>query len=390
METRTTDVVIIGAGSVGSMAAWQLAARGVKVIGLDRFSIPGSFSAYAGESRIFRTVYIEGGHYTPLLRRAQELWRRLESESGVDLLQKDGAVTIVGHGHPDLRALERASSDYALQHEILTGDAARARFPGHVIEDTDTVFFDPEGGYVRPEKAVIEALKAASRNGATWLGNRKVLAIEPAGSRWRVRTAQEAVVADKVIVSAGTGAGGIATALGTHLSVLPQVLTWFPMKTPGSGAYSGDGAPVFMRRSNDAQFYGFPSSDGWTVKVAASVYLEEVAGMERPLSYDPGHLETIRSWVRTYLPDLHPDPIRTAVCADGYTVDHTGLLGEVPGMPGVIAALGFSGHGFKMASSLGAVAAELAWDGSSATDVSFMDPGRFLPAGRTLSTLEFA
>ena len=59
MATLETDVAIIGIGSVGSMASWQLAPRGVRVIGIDRFSVPGPFSAYAGESRVSRTVYAE-------------------------------------------------------------------------------------------------------------------------------------------------------------------------------------------------------------------------------------------------------------------------------------------------------------------------------------------
>ena len=99
---------------------------------------------------------------------------------------------------------------------------------------------------------------------------------------------------------------------------------------------------------------------------------------ELPLVWDPRHLDTIRGWVAEYLPELVPDPVRIAVCADGYTADEDGLLGEIPGMPGVIAAFGFSGHGFKMASALGAVAAELAVDGTSPTDVGYLDPTRFL------------
>jgi sarcosine oxidase len=75
---------------------------------------------------------------------------------------------------------------------------------------------------------------------------------------------------------------------------------------------------------------------------------------------------------------LIPDPVRVALCADGYTPDDTGLLGTVPGMAGVVAAVGFSGHGFKMASALGAIAADLVLDGTTATDVSFMNPARFL------------
>ena len=56
MTVVEADVVVIGVGSVGSMASWQLATRGLRVIGIDRFPIPGPFSAYAGESRVFRLL----------------------------------------------------------------------------------------------------------------------------------------------------------------------------------------------------------------------------------------------------------------------------------------------------------------------------------------------
>jgi sarcosine oxidase len=177
----------------------------------------------------------------------------------------------------------------------------------------------------------------------------------------------------------------VCAALGTHLALLPQVLTWFPVADPGLLRRMPE--QTFIRSSRDAQFYGFPSTDGWTVKVAASIYLDEAETMTRPVTWDPRHLATVQEWVATYLPALVPRPVRAVVCADGYTADETGLLGAVPGMDGVVVATGFSGHGFKMASSLGAVAADLIADGTTATDVSFMNPGRFLPPGATVSSL---
>ena len=112
MTITEADVVIVGAGSVGSMAAWQLAARGLRVVAVDRFSVPGPFSAYAGESRVFRMVYAEGGHYTPLLRRARDLWRELEAATGTTLLTVTGVVTILDEDHSGHAALLRAGRDY--------------------------------------------------------------------------------------------------------------------------------------------------------------------------------------------------------------------------------------------------------------------------------------
>lgn len=377
------DVAVVGVGSVGSMASWQLAARGLRVVGIDRFMVPGPFSAYAGESRVFRMVYAEGGHYTPLLQRARDLWRDLEAATGTELLHTTGVVTIMDHDHPDHAALLQAGRERGLAYEVVAGEEARRRLPQHVIRDSDVALFDPEGGYVLSERAVFAAVQLAQRHGASFLGGRTVLGLEPHADGWSIRTDQEEVRARRVLVATGTGAGPVCEALGTHVAVLPQVLTWFPIADPGAGRPPVE--QVFIRSSHDAQFYGFPSTDGWTVKVAASVYMDEVPSMARPLTWDPRHLDTIQSWVRTYLPDLVPHPVRTVLCADGYTVDWTGLLGGVPGLDGVVVAVGFSGHGFKMAPALGAVAAELAWDGTTATDVSFMNPGRFLDPGRTLT-----
>lgn len=388
MVVMDADVAVIGVGSVGSMASWQLARRGLRVIGIDRFMIPGPFSAYAGESRVFRMVYAEGGEYTPLLQRARDLWRELEAASGAELLTITGVVTIMDHDHPDHAALLRAGRERGLSFEVVSGAEARRRLPQHLIRDGDVALFDPEGGFVRSEQAVFSALQQAQRHGATFLGNRDVQALERDGDGWLVRTDAEEVRAPRVLVATGTGSGPVCDALGTHVAVLPQVLTWFPIAD--HELLSRAGQQVFIRSSHDAQFYGFPSTDGWTMKVAASIYLDEVPSMARPVTWDPRHLDTVQSWVGTYLPALVPRPVRTVVCADGYTVDETGLLGFVPGLDGVVVAVGFSGHGFKMSSSLGAVAADLIAEGATETDISFMSPGRFLPPGAAVSSLPLA
>lgn len=386
-----TDVVIVGVGSVGSMASWQIASRGLRVIGVDRFSIPGPFSAYAGESRIFRKVYAEGGHYTPVLRRSQDLWRELEKISGTQLLNATGAVTIYDEHNPRLASLVAAGQDHGLEYELLRGDGARAKYPEHLIRDTDVTIFDPEGGYLKSEKAVTAALVEAKRLGAAFLGNRKAHSVEKYGDRYIVRTDQDEIIASRVIVSQGNGAGAVCKELGVHLAVRPQVLTWFPAVDPTT--FCREDLPVFLRRSEEdgrsdkAQFYGFPSADGWTMKVVGSVYMDEVESMEKPPTWDPAFLEPIRAWVREFIPGLFPDPVRVATCADGHVPDQTALFGTVPGMEGVIVAAGFSGHGFKMTSALGAVAADLIVDGTTSTDISFMNAARFLGAGTRLTSL---
>src|ERR1700712_1577922 len=88
------DVVILGMGAMGSAAAYQLAKRGAKVLGLDRFAPPHAMGSSHGDTRITRLAIGEGAHYTPLALRSHEIWREIEAETGADLLTVTGGLII--------------------------------------------------------------------------------------------------------------------------------------------------------------------------------------------------------------------------------------------------------------------------------------------------------
>lgn len=374
------DVIVVGAGSVGTMAAWQLAKRGYRVIAVDRSTIPGPFSAYAGESRLFRTIYREGSHYRGILSRAVSLWRELESESGTDLLRICGGVTIGRRGVPSFERLLESTQDQDYDFELLSGDAAAARLPMHRLDADSLALFDPQSGYLKSERAVLSAVQAAQRHGATFLEQREVHEVVRDGDAWTVRTGEETLTAPRVIVSTGTGARQFSRDLGARTEIRPQVLTWFPLRDPSAYAAAGE-QTIFLRNEPDASFYGFPSSDGWTIKVAGSVYLPPVDRYDHPMAVHPEHIDTVTRYVRDYLPGVEPRAVRVSPCADAYTSDDTALLGEIDGLDGIIAAVGLSGHGFKMAPALGAAAADLATGVAVQEDIAFMHPNRFGASG---------
>src|SRR3977135_2159718 len=88
------DVIVAGVGGMGSAAAYHLARRGRKVLGLERYSIPNEMGSSHGASRIIRLAYFEHPSYVPLLRRSYELWRELEREHGVQLLEMTGCLQL--------------------------------------------------------------------------------------------------------------------------------------------------------------------------------------------------------------------------------------------------------------------------------------------------------
>src|SRR4051812_38026812 len=80
---REFDVIVIGVGAMGAAACWQLAKRGAKVLGIEQFDIAHSLGSSHGHVRMTRTAYFEHPDYVPLILRANELWRELESETSL-------------------------------------------------------------------------------------------------------------------------------------------------------------------------------------------------------------------------------------------------------------------------------------------------------------------
>ncbi|MBV8941300.1 MAG: FAD-dependent oxidoreductase [Solirubrobacterales bacterium] len=89
-EIRTAEVIVVGLGAMGSAACSQLAARGVRVIGIDQYVPPHSLGSTHGDTRMTRLAIGEGREYVPLVRRSHELWRELEGETGTQLLTEAG------------------------------------------------------------------------------------------------------------------------------------------------------------------------------------------------------------------------------------------------------------------------------------------------------------
>src|SRR5712692_8834022 len=86
------DVIVVGVGGMGSAATYHLAARGARVLALEQFDIPHDFGSSHGLSRIIRLAYWEHPDYVPLVRRAYDLWRQLETAANEPLLVVTGSI----------------------------------------------------------------------------------------------------------------------------------------------------------------------------------------------------------------------------------------------------------------------------------------------------------
>lgn len=371
------QVAVIGVGSMGSMALWQLALAGVDVIGFEQYAPGHDRAAAGGESRIFRTAYLEGPQYVPLLQRALELWHELEHESGQPLLTMTGGLMIGTEDSETIRNVLASCEQFNLAHEVLDGQEMARRYPQHRMLPGEIAVLDRAAGVLRPEFAVLQAARCAQARGATLVTGCPVTRIEPHAGGVRVRAGEQEYHVEQAVITAGPWTARFAPALAAHITARRLVMTWYPALDVA--AYQPGRFPVFIRDSGPASIFGIPTLDGGSVKVAPhGSYgdLPDPSALDRNVK--AAELEPINRAVSELLPGLVPTPVRISAYMDAYTSDGHAIVGQLPGTGNVWLLGGFSGHGFKMAPTFGQVAAELVSDGKTGLPVSHLRLARFL------------
>jgi sarcosine oxidase len=378
--SRTTKkrVAVIGLGTAGSMAAWRLASRGAEVVGYEQFGTAHDRSAHAGESRIFRTAYFEDQSYAPLIRSAKALWRQLEGETGSELLTLSGNL-MLGDASAEMANVSASIDKFGVDAEVVPLEEARRRWPQHPFREDDVVVLDREGGYLRPELAVLNAARRAEALGAELRTYTPVEGIEVKADGVWVTAGGHNERYDHVVVTPGPWAGKVLPELAALVDVRKAVSAWFVGKEPG--AFDPASFPCFIR-ATPREYYGLPAMAGNGVKLGLS------GAVNRPVA-DPDALErtvpldevqAFRELVAESFPGLHPDPIRVTAYMEGYTQDGHGIVGRLGGEERLTAVTGLSGHGFKLAPALGEIAADYALNGSSHNTIPLLNPERFLTA----------
>lgn len=159
------DVIVAGLGIHGSSSCSQLAGRGVKVIGFEKYQKGShSYGSSHGMSRIIRQAYFEDPSYVPLLKRSFELWRELETAVAANtpepstapkILTMTGALMIGKENSSILVGTLNSVRAHNLDHEVLTSQEIRRRFRVFETEDDEYAVYESEAGYLNPETCVV-------------------------------------------------------------------------------------------------------------------------------------------------------------------------------------------------------------------------------------------
>lgn len=353
------DVVVVGLGTIGALTLAELSAvPGRKVVGVERFGPVRSHGAFTGESRVFRTAVHEGERYVPALLEARRLWKSLGAQVGRSLLLETGVLSIGPSGSAAIETTASEAQRFSLPHEALDHAELHRCYPQHDLDSDDVGFLDLLGGGLRPELAVLSGLEIASANGAEIAVRSPATAIEHRGDAVAVITAEGEIVADRVVVCAGSWAGELLPQLAGLLRVTPLSLTWFAPHH--IDRFSPDRFPVFLRDRGGAHLFGVPTLDGFSIKASAGELWGNYASLgESPKEVDLPTLEHIARTASWFLPDLNPEPVRVSMHYDAYASDRVPIIDSSDdGRLTVVA--GLSGHGFKFAPIFSRWAARLA------------------------------
>ncbi len=162
----TYDVIVVGVGGMGSAAVYELASRGLRVLGLERFDIPNDFGSSHGVSRIIRLAYFEHPSYVPLLRRSYERWRELEAASGEQILHVVGSLDTGPANGEVVTGSLRSCLEHDLPHEALASAEVARRFPGCRLPEGWMGVYQPDGGFLLSERCIVNHVNAALERGA--------------------------------------------------------------------------------------------------------------------------------------------------------------------------------------------------------------------------------
>ena len=375
---NTYDVIVVGVGGMGSSAAYHLAARGQRVLGIERFTAAHDQGSSHGKSRVIRQAYHENPAYVPLVARAYDLWRQVERDSGRELLTVTGGIMI---SRPDAGLVSggrRSAEQWGLPHEILDAAEVRRRFPTLTPSEDEVGLYEPATGFVRPEESVLAHSELAAKAGAELRYGERVTGWSSTSGGVEVTTSQGTYSAGQLLFCAGSWSPDLLDDLGVPMVVERQVMHWFE-PTGGTSAFHLDRHPVYLwGDSDDDLVYGFPTQDGDEgVKVA--FYRRpnpcHPDAVDREVS--DAEIDDVRAFLAPRIPRLAGTHVTAKTCLYTLTPDHHFVIGRHPGHDNVVVACGFSGHGFKFVPVVGEVLADLVVDDDTRHDIGLFDPTRF-------------
>ncbi|BBP70775.1 sarcosine oxidase [Pseudomonas sp. Seg1] len=382
------EVVVLGLGAMGAATVYQLAKAGVNVVGIDRHHPPHNLGSSHGDTRITRLSVGEGAQYVPIVRNSHRIWRELEALTGESLFEQSGLLVLTSSPEfdPDdktdftLRTIGLAQT-YGIEHEVLSAAQIRQRFAQFAnVHDTAIGYFEPGGGFVRPERCIDVQLRLAEQHGAILHKGETVTDISSDEQGVTVTTDRRTLSANKLVISAGNWSGELlGKPFENLLSVYRQKLFWFELE---ENAELVGHSPTFILthgRGDDKVNYGFPALPGeGSLKIATAQYHTATLPQDIDRTVSAAEEQAMyEHQVRGRIAGVTSTVLKSAVCAYTVTPDRHFIIDEHPSLQHTLFVSACSGHGFKHSAALGEAFAQWCMRGSTDLDLSSFSLKRF-------------
>lgn len=367
------DCLVVGLGAMGASALYHLARRGAEVVGIEQFELGHPRGSSHGRSRVFRTTY-DDDLYVKLAAESLDLWRGLEEDTNTKLLELCGLLVFASQDNERFRRTLEELTTAGLPHDVMDGPEASRRFPTFRLADSQRAFFASQNGFLYADLALELLRDRAADQGAGIIDRCRVTSIEPGKNDLRVETTEGTIDAARVVVTAGPWLDRIAPDLDWTLDVTREQKVYFEVTDPAR--VGPDVYPCFCEY--DTAYYGFPSADGRTIKVAADHVGASVDPDDVDRQVGPEYIRQMRDWIQRWQPGLVDAADQASVCLYTNTPDHDFLIGAHPENQRLVLAGGFSGHGFKFSILVGDILADLVLDGHTSRPIDRFRVDRFL------------
>jgi len=370
--SRSYDVILAGLGAMGSATAFHLAGRGLRVLALDRHRPPHPLGSTHGGTRIIRETSFEHPRYVPLVRRAYECWRRIEAATGRSLLHITGGLFVGAAGGPFVAKSKESADIHGVPYELLSPAEIRRRFPAFQPADETVGFYEPGAGILGPEACVQACLDYAAARGVELRFDEPIEDWKADGDGVAVVTPRGRYTAAKLLLATGAWMLAPLAELGIRVAVERVVMHWF---APGGGgdpaSFDRERCPLALWEFGpppQAAFASFPIAAG-EIKTAIHHGGEPTTAATVRRDVEAAEVEGMRRLLARFLPGARGPHRRSAVCLYTNTADGDFLIDVHPEHRQVLLASPCSGFGFKFASAIGELLAELLMEGKTGWDL---------------------
>ncbi|XP_074176058.1 peroxisomal sarcosine oxidase isoform X1 [Rhinolophus sinicus] len=383
------DAIVIGAGIQGCFTAYHLAKHGKRVLLLEQFFLPHTRGSSHGQSRIIRRAYPED-FYTQMMDECYQIWAQLEQEAGTQLHRQTGLLLLGRKENPELKTIQATMSRQGVEHQCLSSEELKQRFPNIRLARGEVGLLDKSGGVLYADKALRALQDAIRQLGGIVRDGEKVVEIKP-GPLVSVKTTSKSYQAKNLVITAGPWTNQLLRPLGIELPLqtLRINVCYWREKVPGSYGVS-QAFPCFLGLGLSLaphHIYGLPSREYPGLMKVCYHHGNNAEPEERdcPTAFsDIQDVQILSRFVRDHLPDLHPEPAIMEHCM--YTVKNTPdehfILDRHPKYDNIVIGAGFSGHGFKLSPVVGKILCELSMKLTTHYDLTPFQMSRFPGLGK--------